>query len=52
MAIPRSASTARVGQNIDVLGFALDEDEMRRVTALKRPDGRVVNPVGRAAWDA
>ena len=53
VAIPRSASTARVGQNIDVLGFALDEDEMRRVTAPKRPDGRVVNPVGRiAAWDA
>jgi 2,5-diketo-D-gluconate reductase B len=52
VAIPRSASTARVEQNIDVFGFALDDDEMRRITALKRPDGRVVNPVGRvAAWD-
>jgi 2,5-diketo-D-gluconate reductase B len=52
VAIPRSASPARVGQNIDVFGFALDDDEMQRITALRRPDGRVVNPVGRvAAWD-
>jgi diketogulonate reductase-like aldo/keto reductase len=53
VAIPRSAHAARVAQNNDVLGFALDDDEMQRIAALKRPNGRVVNSVGRvSAWDA
>jgi diketogulonate reductase-like aldo/keto reductase len=51
-AIPRSANAARVAQNNDVFAFALDDDEMKRIAALKRPNGRVVNPVGRvSAWD-
>jgi 2,5-diketo-D-gluconate reductase B len=52
-AIPRSRNAARVAENGDVFGFALTDDEMKRIAALKRPNGRVVNPVGRvAAWDA
>jgi 2,5-diketo-D-gluconate reductase B len=52
-AIPRSANAARVAQNMDVFGFALADDEMKHIAALKRPNGRVVNPVGRvSAWDA
>jgi diketogulonate reductase-like aldo/keto reductase len=51
-AIPRSASAARVAENVDVLGFVLADDEMKRIAALKRPNGRVVNPAGRvSAWD-
>jgi 2,5-diketo-D-gluconate reductase B len=51
-AIPRSANAGRVAENFDVFGFALTDGEMARIAALKRPDGRVVNPVGRvAAWD-
>jgi 2,5-diketo-D-gluconate reductase B len=51
-AIPRSSSARRVAENIDAFDFALDDDEMRRIAALKRPKGRVVNPVGRvSAWD-
>jgi 2,5-diketo-D-gluconate reductase B len=51
-AIPRSSSAERVAENIDVFGFALDDDEMKRIAALKRPNGRVVNPAGRvSAWD-
>jgi 2,5-diketo-D-gluconate reductase B len=51
-AIPRSANPGRAAENLDVLGFVLTEDEMARIAALKRPDGRVVNPLGRvAAWD-
>lgn len=51
-AIPRSSSAERVAENIDVFGFALADDEMKRIAALKRPNGRVVNPVGRvSAWD-
>jgi hypothetical protein len=36
-----------------VFDFELDEDEMRRISALKRVDGRVANPVGRVpgGWD-
>ena len=34
------------------LGFALTEDEMKRIAARKRPDGRIADPAGRApAWD-
>jgi diketogulonate reductase-like aldo/keto reductase len=36
-----------------VFDFELSEDEMRRIGALKRPDGRTANPAGRApVWDA
>jgi diketogulonate reductase-like aldo/keto reductase len=52
VAIPRSAHPARVAENVDVFGFALSGDEMKRFAALKRANGRVVNPVGRvSAWD-
>ena len=51
-AIPRSANRGRVAENLDVLGFALTDDEMARIAALRRPDGRVVNPFGSiSAWD-
>jgi diketogulonate reductase-like aldo/keto reductase len=51
-AIPRSSNSARIAENIDVFDFKLDEDDMRRISALKRPDGRTANPIGRApVWD-
>jgi 2,5-diketo-D-gluconate reductase B len=51
-AIPRSSRRERVGENIDIFGFVLTDDEMKRIAALARPNGRVVNPVGRvSAWD-
>jgi 2,5-diketo-D-gluconate reductase B len=51
-AIPRSSNAARVAENIDLFDFKLDDDDMRRIDALKRRDGRTANPVGRApAWD-
>jgi diketogulonate reductase-like aldo/keto reductase len=51
-AIPRSSNPARIAENIEVFDFALSEDDMRRIGALKRPDGRIADPVGRApAWD-
>ena len=52
-AIPRSSNPARIAQNIDVFDFALTEDDMRRIGARHRPNGRIANPAGRApAWDA
>jgi diketogulonate reductase-like aldo/keto reductase len=51
--IPRSSNAERIAQNIDVFDFELDEDDMRRIAALARPDGRIADPAGRApAWDA
>jgi diketogulonate reductase-like aldo/keto reductase len=51
-AIPRSSNATRIAQNIDVFDFELTDDDMRRIKALARPDGRIANPGGRApAWD-
>jgi len=51
-AIPRSSNAARIAQNIDVFDFELSDDEMARIKALARPDGRTANPAGRAPkWD-
>jgi diketogulonate reductase-like aldo/keto reductase len=51
-AIPRSSNPARIAENLDVFDFELSDDEMRRIGARARPNGRIANPVGRApAWD-
>lgn len=52
VAIPRSSNPGRIAENIDVFDFALTDAEMAAITALKRPDGRVVNPAFAPAWDA
>jgi len=39
--LPRSANAARQRQNLDVFGFALEPDEMDRITALGRHHGRL-----------
>jgi 2,5-diketo-D-gluconate reductase B len=50
--IPRSSNPARQAENFDVFDFSLSDDEMRRLHALARADGRIANPAGRApAWD-
>ncbi len=51
-AIPRSANPKHMAESLDVFNFSLTDDEMRKIFALKRPDGRIANPAGRApAWD-
>lgn len=51
-AIPRSSNPERIAQNLDVFSFELTDDEMKKIFALKRPDGRIANPAGRApVWD-
>jgi diketogulonate reductase-like aldo/keto reductase len=50
--IPRSSNAERMAENLGVFDFALTEEEMKRIAALKRPDGRIADPAGRApAWD-
>lgn len=51
-AIPRSANPKHMAESLQVFDFELTADEMSRISALKRPDGRIANPKGRApAWD-
>jgi diketogulonate reductase-like aldo/keto reductase len=50
--IPRSSNPQHMAESLRVFDFTLTEDEMKRIFALKRPDGRIANPAGRApAWD-
>ncbi len=50
--IPRSSNPARQAENINIFDFSLNDDEMQRIHALARADGRIANPAGRApAWD-
>jgi len=50
--IPRSSNPQHMAESLDVFDFTLIDDEMKRIFALKRPDGRIANPAGRApAWD-
>ena len=50
--IPRSSNPGRQAENLNVFDFTLSDDEMRRIHALARPDGRIANPPGRAPqWD-
>jgi diketogulonate reductase-like aldo/keto reductase len=50
--IPRSSNPGRMRENLAVFDFALTDEEMNEITALKRTNGRIANPAGRApAWD-
>jgi len=50
--IPRSSNPKHMAESLAVFDFTLSDDEMKRVSALKRSDGRIANPAGRApAWD-
>ena len=39
--IPKASSEARQAENLDVFGFDLAEEDMRRIAALDRADGRI-----------
>lgn len=50
--IPRSASSAHMAESLRVFDFMLSAEEMARIFALARPDGRIADPIGRApTWD-
>jgi diketogulonate reductase-like aldo/keto reductase len=51
-AIPRSGNPKHIEESLHVFDFELTPAEMARISALKRPDGRIANPKGRAPeWD-
>ena len=50
--IPRSSNPQHMAESMNVFDFTLTDEEMKRIFALKRPDGRIANPAGRAPqWD-
>jgi len=51
-AIPRSDNPKHIEESLHVFDFELSAEDMARISALKRPDGRIANPQGRAPeWD-
>jgi 2,5-diketo-D-gluconate reductase B len=49
--IPGSSKPERQKENFEVLDFTLSAAEMAEIAALKRADGRVVNPPQAPKWD-
>jgi len=51
--IPFSSKPERIADNFGVFDFVLSDEEMGRISDLKRSDGRVANPAGRVpgGWD-
>ncbi len=51
-AVPRALTEEHVAENLDVFDFTLSDDEMRRISALRSKQVRIVNPPERAPkWD-
>ena len=52
IAIPKTASAKRAAENLDIFDFELTADEMARIHALARPDGRIGDWIDPAfEWD-
>ncbi len=49
--IPKTAHVERLKENLGALAITLSADEMARIRALARPDGRQVNPTFAPDWD-
>lgn len=52
VAIPKTATPARLAENLAAAGIVLDATETARIAALARPDGRTISPAFAPAWDA
>lgn len=50
--IPKSVNPQRIAENIDIFDFALNPTEMGRISALARPDGRMVQGPGSHDWNS
>lgn len=51
-AVPRALEEAHIRENLDVFDFALSDEEMRQISALRRRNIRIADPPERAPkWD-
>jgi 2,5-diketo-D-gluconate reductase B len=50
--IPRTANPDHLAADFAVFDFKLGDGEMSEIAALRRPDGRVVNPPHAPKWDS
>ena len=52
IAIPRTQKAERAAENFDIWDFTLSDEEMARIHALARPDGRIGDWIDKAfVWD-
>ena len=51
VAIPKTASPARLRENFAIFDFSLSEAEVRRISALCKESGRMVDPDWAPDWD-
>ncbi len=49
--VPKSATPSRIVENLQVVGFTLDGEEMAKLSSLARADGRIVKPAVQPKWD-
>jgi diketogulonate reductase-like aldo/keto reductase len=51
-AVPRALEERHIVENLDIFGFTLSDDEMRRLSALRKRQVRIADPPERAPkWD-
>lgn len=50
-AIPKAGSPGHQRDNLDVFGFSLPDEDMRAISALAKPNGRMVTPGFSPEWD-
>lgn len=50
-AIPKAGSPTHLKNNFEIFDFSLSADEMEKIHALARPDGRLINPGWSPHWD-
>jgi diketogulonate reductase-like aldo/keto reductase len=51
-AVPRALEEAHIAENLDVFDFSLSDEEMRRISTLRRRNIRIADPPERAPkWD-
>lgn len=50
-AIPKAGSEKHLKENFAIFDFKLTDDDMKRIHALARPDGRMISPEWAPSWD-
>jgi diketogulonate reductase-like aldo/keto reductase len=51
-AVPRALEEPHIVENLDVFDFSLTDEEMRRISALRKKNIRIADPPERAPrWD-